>query len=700
MWWDWGQITSMDVILLTILITSILALIGCGFCRLFSVISGHSCHIFLNSDYLQKISYYMFFGYVFLFFITLIFSFLNLPFFSFLLIVIAVATTGFILHSKLRTRFFGREVFKKSVFTFTVLFLLLFLVALSSTLIIGSYGTANADGADHTFFTRLLIDNPSVLWTHSAQPYTNTLIQYPLGTHTLAAFFVTLLDIPIQKVIVILTVMLPALIALSIYSTIKSLFNHRVISIIGLVITGFLSVGFIFAPIWWSGLPLLLSLYLSTSGLGLFFVFLFKEKWNWFNAFLIGLVLLVACETYPVAFLVLSLWFLLLLASKAVIHYRTKIPFSSLISKRNIPVLIAFLIPVLLAVPYLFFAYNYKIDSGRYMTSQLTSSGALTIFRDRLFFNWLNIFEQSVFYSNFANVLALTPFSVFLVVALLIPRINKKSPKVFSSDNFTLSSVLIYVMMLLVIIFLALTLLPIKVFLTFMEPERIWQHIFIFAVILTSIVVFSISHSIHRVIRFLFNNYKVVNGVKLSVNKRKIVGFLIFGILIFNAPIICLSLVNEQTDHYANIKSSFNRNTIYLEDLALMRWIIDNTPKDCSILISQEDSGQFLTAITQRNTVFTELYTVNYRSLMKTLTLNASDPEAIPLLIGFNVTYVYIGSTAMKYDIPQYIYRQFNANQMYTTPYFSLVKQYGNASLFYFNATLASDVYAAVAQKT
>jgi hypothetical protein len=699
MWWDWGPISALDVILLYILITSILALMGYGFIRLFSALCKSKTQGFFSSfDYLQKLNFYLMLGFAFLFVSILIFSFFNLPFFLCIIVVIAVASLGFVLnHNTLRIQRFGaKEFIKKYSFTLVVLILLLVLVALSSSLVTGSYGSSNTDGADHTFFTRLILANPNVLWTHSAQPYVDTQIQYPLGTHVLTAFFVLTLNIPIQKVIIILTVILPALIALSFYSTIKCLFNHRLVSFLGLLIAGFFSIGFVFGPIWWSGLPLLFSLYLSISGMGLIFVFMFKAEWNWFNAFLIGLVLLIACETYPVSLLVLSFWLLLLLGFKMVLQFKNKVSFS-LISRRNILVLLAFLVPILLAIPYLYFVFTFKIESGRYLTSDITSSGALSTFRDRLFFNWLNIGEQSVFFSGFANLLMLAPFSVFIIVALLIPKVSKKAPKVFGADDFIPSLALVYAVMLMVVGYLALTLLPIKSLLTFMDPERIWQHIYIFAVILTSAVVFSIVYFSYHGLKYLFKNDE---GRKLKLSKRKIIGYIAFAILIFNVAVVCFPLVKEQQDSYNEIKSSFNRNTINQSDLYLMNWIMGNTPSDCRILISQDDSGQFVAAVTQRYTIAMDLYTSNYRSLMKTLTLNASDPQAIPLLIEFNVTYVYIGSTAMTYDIPQYIYRQFNATQMLSTPYFTIVKQYGNASLFSFNETLASTKYSEFEEET
>ena len=283
----------------------------------------------------------------------------------------------------------------------------------------------------------------------------------------------------------------------------------------------------------------------------------------------------------------------------------------------------------------------------------------------------------------------LTPLSVFLIFALLIPKVSKRLPKVFDAANLFPSLALVYSSMLLVAGYLALTLLPIESLLAFMDPERIWYHIYIFAVILTAIVVFSIIYFSYLGLKNIFGKSK---GHFFSLNRTRIIGCILFAVLIFNVAVVTVPLLTEQQNGYSTVKSSFNRDTFNQTDLSLMEWIIGNTPSDSRILISQEDSGQFLTAITQRYTIAMLNYTLTYRNLMQILTVNASNPQAIPLLMGFNVTYVYIGSTPINYDIPEYIYRQFNATQMLSTPYFTLVKQYGNASLFSFNATLASNI--------
>jgi uncharacterized membrane protein len=138
MWWEWGQITSLDVILLSILSPIIFALIGCGFLKLFSFFrKNNASGISSNFDYLQKLNFYMVLGFGFIFLLVLIFSIVNLPFLLCILVVILVAALGFVLRPyKLKIQLMGKmEFVKKYSFTLVVLVFLLFLVTLSSSLV-------------------------------------------------------------------------------------------------------------------------------------------------------------------------------------------------------------------------------------------------------------------------------------------------------------------------------------------------------------------------------------------------------------------------------------------------------------------------------------------------------------------------------------------------------------------------------------
>jgi hypothetical protein len=702
MWWGWGQITLIDCVLLAVLIPLITGIIGYGFFKILSFGKKPNNGLLQNFDIIQKINLYIIFGIASLFFIVLIFSAFNMQFFTSTVAVALFTLIGLI--TKIAFKPGSIQSAKRSLrfmnkWAVIVLFLFILVTVLSSSLITGFYGSGNTDGADHTFLTKLVLDNPNILWSHCSDTYNVYQIKYPLGTHVFSAFFVFALNIPLQKVVELMAVILPSLIALSFYSTIKCLFSNKLMAVLGLIISGFLSVGFSFAPIWWSGLPLLLSLYLTVSILGFAYMLLIKKPVTWCSAFIVGMLLFITVHTYPVAFLIASLWVLVLISVKLLEKSR-KIKWR--FTKNTIIIFVAFFIPISLCIPFIWFIYSTMTVPVNYLRINTDSWGVITI-RDRLYFNWANILAQSQYFSMYGKILAIAPYSLIVLFAALMTKISKlrfiltkpffASHLIFETNNFTKNLALIYFFMVLIIGYLALSVLPIRFLLSFTDPERIWQQIYIFGVMLSSVVIFSLIYFLHSALKHL--RLKSI-GSAVRFNRYKVSAVLLSAVIILATAFVTTQLFYDQADSYSKIKESFDRNALSESDLSLMKWVSVNTPPDSRILISQVDGGQYITAVTSRVTVAMLNYTAQYLQLMEIMFFNASDTNAIPLLVQLNVTYVYIGSMPMVYDIPQYIYRQFNATQMLQTPYFSLVKQYGNASLFYFNATLASNVYATV----
>jgi hypothetical protein len=139
------------------------------------------------------------------------------------------------------------------------------------------------------------------------------------------------------------------------------------------------------------------------------------------------------------------------------------------------------------------------------------------------------------------------------------------------------------------------------------------------------------------------------------------------------------------------MRNSFQ--TLYKDDILLLQWIHDNISENQHILVSWGDSGQYLSSITQRLSVSYYSRYTNYSALMNMLTTNASDLNAIPLLLEYNVTSIYIGSKGVSYSLELPYYRHFNASLFLTVPYFTLTKEFGSAYLFEFNRSAAWNDY-------
>jgi hypothetical protein len=619
-------------------------------------------------------------------------SFLSSVFNSFLLTVLITVGLAAIGCLRRRPRFFFdllRNLSAKHFVYPSIMFALLTAILLVSISVsAGSYGSTNDDAAFHTLNTYVLIQNPGALISRSALPYADFVLNYPSAPHVLSAFLVTSLGVSIQKIVILVSSLLPCLIALSFYSSIIVLFKNRTLSTIGAVVAGLFVLSVFFYPISWGGLPLLLSLWFSVGSMGLIYLFLFEGARSYISSFLLGLLFLTASQTYPDALLVLIFWSLIVLFTSLLTN-RLRIRFTKQILS-NLLLLFSFLFPLLLSIPYFYTVFS-SYDLSRLQIVPLDPAANILAesIRSRIDFNWLiDIPALSSFYSEFGKLLALASVALILVVLLVVPmtrrRISVCLPiqKVFARNLF-----LIYFFTLFIILYLTLTLnLPINALNSLLDPQRIWQHITIPAAMLASTVLFFIVYCSYNLLKRLYN---LNSNVK---NKFFTVGLLI---LLFSTFcfLIAPSLFGEQKGVYEASKNTFNfYQTLGPHDLMLMRWISENIPRNANILVSMADSGQFVTSVGHRIT--TSYYNTNssleeYADLMNILTSNASNSSAVPLLVQFNVTHVFIGSTATNYDLDLSYYRPLNATQFLSSPFFVVKKEFGNAWLFFFNVSEA-----------
>jgi hypothetical protein len=123
------------------------------------------------------------------------------------------------------------------------------------------------------------------------------------------------------------------------------------------------------------------------------------------------------------------------------------------------------------------------------------------------------------------------------------------------------------------------------------------------------------------------------------------------------------------------------------DDISLMTWIKGNTPSDAVFLVSQGDSGEYLTAVTQRISIYgydNEIYSARYGWLVSELSLDPYDPKIVPSLLYYNISYIYIGSVATNNSAGNAYAEHFSPILLQSIPYFILVKRIGGAWLFQF----------------
>ncbi len=682
MWWDPSRITLLDSVLFSLLSLFVLYFIGWGFLRL---ISRFSSRFSLGSfNFFQKVNIKIFFGFTFLFLSSLIFSIFSLKFLMLCFIVITIAVVGFLVnHRGLKFKIPHKFDAKNHSSFIVVLVVVLVIVFLSSSLISGLYGSTNDDGADHTLMTRIILDNPNALISRSAEPYAHFYLRYPSATHVASAFFVSLMNVQIQKVILMLSAILPVLIALAFYSTVKSFFENRALPIVSLVIAGFLTISLFWGPIGWAGLPLLLSFYLSISGMGFIFVFLIKENITIASVFLLGSIFFIASQTYPVALLFLGIWFLLVLGVRYFLKFR-QTSIVSLLSWRNLAIFLTFLAPLILSLPYFYFNLSHNFLGIQEHNLGLIAGWAENI-QAKVNFNWLiDLPALSGFFSAFGSLLGLVPLILIIFIAFFALFILKRNSLNSLAFRFVCVSIVIYVFMLSLFAYLSLTLnFHIDTFTAFFDPQRVWVHIFIAAVLLTSIVIFSVGYLFYLVFSlFYYSNSR--RSIRIS---KRVISICLLVLLAVSIGSASVPVINDQQFQYRKVGDSLNNlGMLGNDDLALMYWIKDNVPMDSSILVSASDSGQYVTSVTQRQTISMLSNLENYSDLIRMLTSNASDLQAVRLLLKYNISYVYVGSRASTYALEVPYYHHFNSSAFLETNYFVLIKQFGAAWLFKFNS--------------
>jgi hypothetical protein len=696
MWWDLAEITLLDSILFALLSIATMYFVGFGVLSLISKLTKKTDPL-REFDFSKRINFRIFFGFVFIFLFLYLLSVFNIHFLITTIIIVSIAATGLIVsHMNMEIRLSKTNFFKKHLDTLIVFAVVAATLLSTATIVTGYYGSTIDDGADHTLMTRIVLDNPNAIITRSTQPYANIPLNYPVATHALSAFLVTLFVVPIEKIIIMLSVILPALIAISFYSTIKCLFENKFLSVMGLVIAAFFATGLTWVPVAWGGLPYLLSLYISITSLGLIYTFIIKKKWTPLNALLIGLIFFIASRTYPIALLIVTLWFSLILIAKLIPKARNiqreSLSIKSIVNRTNVGIAIAFVIPILLSVPYFSFIFTQNIAVITSNNLDSVSNSAAEAVKAQIGFNWLlDIPALSHFFSSFGTLFLLTPFSIIPMLLLFIPKISQKIALHLDLKEFRRSLSLVYLFMLLIMSYLTVTLyLPINFLTSFLNPERVWQHLFIPAIIMATVVLFSCGHLFYLPLKRLFNSGKT----KPAKLKRRTLSFALLILIISGAFITNGPIIHDQQTGFNEAKFMINKfQVLNQSDISLMNWIKENVPSNGSILVSSGDSGQFLTSVTQRQSVSYYSRYQNYSYLMAVLTSNASDLRAVPFMIKYNVTYVYMGSIATSYALQLPYYRHFSSTQFLSTPYFMLAKQVGDSWIFQFNASAASAAY-------
>jgi hypothetical protein len=696
------QISILSELILTVLVFAFLYLTGYSFIAILAKI-GRTKDPIDELATLQKVCFRLFIGMAFTFIFLSVLSIFKLAFnqecYLFLAAVIALSSFLFFLKLKEKHNFKKKIHIVTSLPTIAVIFVIFAVLIFSSNLISGYYGSTNDDGSYHTFKIRVIMDNPISLITHSNEPYASYTDIYPSLAHCLSASFVVLFGVPIQDIVIMFCAIMPSMISLAFFASMYTIFKNKIVSLISAILSGFFTLGYSWGPMAFNALPLLMSFFITISGLGLIFYIFQKKTFNWMAAFIISLVFIVALQTYYISWLVIVSWIITLITIKFS-RQRLKLNYNSfrkLVNRHYLSIFGAFLIPATILVPYIITFYNNRNPALQNyppdIPLQIFTSGRtfiVNLIQQRTTFNWpFDILATANFFQKFGSILSLSALAIIILpILFIVLRFSNNISKIDLLKGYVLSFCL-FLLLMASLVFTTNTSIG-KIVVSFVDPERMWQHIFITGVMLTSVAIFLCGFSLYSLIKRLLT-YKFRQDKSHKINR--LIAIFVLSIIIFNIGVIASSsLVPEFERNYNGIATSLNTfHSIGQEDLQMMYWIKDNIAHDSTILVSAGDSGEYLTSVTQIPTVYNydnRVYSTKYQNLISNLSSNPLDQSVIQPMLEYNISYLYIGSIATKYstDLNR---GYFSEAQFKEVPYLNIVKQIANCYLFKFDQTKA-----------
>ncbi|MGA2682117.1 MAG: DUF6541 family protein [Candidatus Bathyarchaeia archaeon] len=596
---------------------------------------------------------------------------------------------------------------RRELLVFLTIFVILVAAwLLSSSLISGYYGSTADDGAFHTFMLRVTLANPHALLGGTTAPYAAFQQTYGMGFYSIGAFIATILGIPIYQIVPLFMSLFPGLIALSFYSSAKSLFKNSIVALIASFCSVFLVSGtVIWQVLGWSGVPFIFSIYICISSLGVVLLPFESQSARFSSLFLLALFVYFSIEVYSVSMLFIFFWFLIIVSftlirktyyAKANFVENIK-SFFSYISRRKIGSFLIALVPLLFVLPYFNSLYHIIFSSNNGGYASDIPSGAILVDIPNLLTDTairhliLSNFLPNLLVTQFGTVLIFTFISIIAVPVLALFCLKSKRVKTML-PNFLLKPALL-IMSLMGLLFFYLLFLSNKriIFIGYdlFPSQRVFSFILIPSILLAAVSIYLLFFSIDLLLKCV----SMKANRSLRASHRKLYAILILLLLFGNIFVVGFREFEGQINVVkADLKTY---DVLGPNDITLMLWMKTNTPMDSIVLVSSGDSGQYVTSIAQRKTIYPyslDSFSAKYENLLTALKERPAGISLLDSLLYYNISYVYIGSEDLTYGQNDSSRFTFNPQNLLEAPYFSLEKQVGNAELIKFNSTLADEM--------
>ena len=589
------------------------------------------------------------------------FSFLRIPIiivFTLLLIIsLMVLIYRFIQSRKLKNNLTLMKC--KPSYVFLIMICLIVIVnVLSFNIPAGLAGSTNSDGAYATFVIRVILDNGYVV--SRPVPYLEYLLFHPSGPHLLGALMCLIGLVPIQASVVSLGAIFPALIVLAGYSFTRTTIGSEYTSFFAAVLL--VTCHNLWHPLSYTfTVQMMEFVILAVSGL---LHWIQKQGTSIKRVFISGLLMSLPAYIHPVAVV-----YVVLLAGipfivnliHTVITNRSDIYF-----KKGIYEMAAILaLTFVFWIPFGFVTFQFLTDS----TAGLPSDWIIPMMRETwdssnpygLFspyvtqlgpiWNPMNLIQEATRHGGY---MFLGPFCVILALCLwlIMPESYRSRDKIKESCLLSFS---FFTSFLLVLIYLNCTPYFVTISVLF-HPPRVWEMMFILLTVMSALTL----KLIVSLVTLIGHGKKT--GILIDTPVVHYRTLLVSLLLILSGSLLIITplykqegpaVIQTHVENTANYLRQYNRLTP--DDMQVFEWIIENTSEDAVFLVNQVDAGEYLTSVTQRQSVYPFGAAADcreYRLLTLGLTADPSNPYLLTLLANYNISYVFAGSLLANESTP------------------------------------------------
>ena len=175
-----------------------------------------------------------------------------------------------------------------------------------------------------------------------------------------------------------------------------------------------------------------------------------------------------------------------------------------------------------------------------------------------------------------------------------------------------------------------------------------------------------------------------------------VVLFFFASVLMFVSALAGIPLVQEfRTNSLIVVSNLKSYESLQSSDVSLLKWIRDGTPTGSVFLITAGDAGQYLAAISGHPAIYIfgpQLYSAKYNYLIEALNSDPSDATIVPIMLDYNISYIYVGSRPVNNSSDWPFRIRLDAEALLNSPYFRLVNRIGDSYVLEFDRGLATEL--------